>query len=100
VQNLVGPVGFAVGLVPGEAGQETGVPSELRRDPVIRVAPDRERQDDHPRPEVAELRHHDPAHLVGILQVGVRQAGIAPFVNAHHGGGALGLLLPECGAAA
>jgi hypothetical protein len=49
---------------------------------------------------VADLRDHGPARFLGVVQVRVRQAGVAPLGHAEDRGGALRFLGSELSAAA
>ena len=88
------------GIIPGESGQETGVPSELAGDPVVRVATDGEGEDDDPGREVPDLLHQHAPGLVGIAEVGIGKARVPALGASEDLRRPLGLPGTDLGAAA
>src|SRR5436190_1949004 len=75
----------------GEPGQVARIASQLRRDAVVGMAPDRERENHHPGPRGADQLDELRARWLVVLEVGVGEPGVEPHVHAERPGCALGL---------
>src|SRR5438093_10171126 len=75
----------------GEPGEVARVASQLRRDAVVGMAPDGERENHHPGPRGADQLDELRARRLIVLEVGVGEPGVEPHVHAERPGCALGL---------
>src|SRR2546428_4218022 len=85
------PPGPPGALILGEPGQVARVASQLRRDAVIGMAPDWERENHDPGPRGADQVDELRARRLIVLEVGVGEPGVEPHVHAERPGCALGL---------
>src|SRR6266480_2243314 len=75
----------------GEPGQVARIASQLRRDAVVGMAPDGERENYDAGPRDADQLDELRARRLVVLEVGVGEPGVEPHVHAERPGGALGL---------
>src|SRR6185503_386981 len=90
----------ARGRVARQPREIAGVPTQLGSDPVIGMPADREGKDDDPGREMANVLYHDASRRIVVLEVRVREAGVAALGDAEELGGLGGLAGPQVRAAA